>query len=168
MKQNELQKKKLNNEKIGLFNGHGITLIALVVTIIIMLILAGVALNATLGENGLFKMSKRAVEEYEKSEQEEKEGLDDLEKELNKMTIDPKDYVGAFVTGYEPDEETCTISASTSGVPAEKYGTNGIKENGDQEFTTEEGMQWRIWDYDGTTNTNHNIKQTNSRYIVFE
>ena len=36
----------------------GITLVALVVTIVIMLILAGVTLNIALGENGLFKMAK--------------------------------------------------------------------------------------------------------------
>ena len=33
----------------------GITLIALVVTIIILLILAGVTINSALGQNGLFK-----------------------------------------------------------------------------------------------------------------
>lgn len=33
---------------------HGITLVALVVTIIILLILAGVTINMALGDNGLF------------------------------------------------------------------------------------------------------------------
>lgn len=39
-------KKQSNNSK-------GITLIALVITVIVMLILAGVSLNATIGDNGI-------------------------------------------------------------------------------------------------------------------
>lgn len=68
MKQNELQKKKLNNEKIGLFNEHGITLIALVVTIIIMLILAGVTLNIALGDNGLINHIINSINESKRAE----------------------------------------------------------------------------------------------------
>ena len=52
----------------------GITLIALVVTIIVLLILAGIALNLTIGENGLFTRAKNAVETYGKSE--EKQSLE--------------------------------------------------------------------------------------------
>ncbi len=43
----------------------GITLVALVVTIIIMLILAGVTLRLTLGDNGLIKKAKETTEGYE-------------------------------------------------------------------------------------------------------
>ncbi len=159
MLQDKMNKSKWNMKKMKILNEQGVTLVALVVTIVIMLILAGVALNATLGDNGLFKMARRSVEKYENAEQEESKRLETLERDLNKMTINPKDYIGSFVTGYTPEEKTCTISASTSGVPVEKYGTNGIKSNGDQEFTTE-GMQWRIWDYDGTTLTIISSKPT--------
>ena len=44
----------------------GITLVALVVSIIIMPILAGVTLNIALGENGLFKMAQKATEPLNK------------------------------------------------------------------------------------------------------
>ncbi len=44
---------------------RGITLVALVITIIIMLILAGVTLRITLGDNGLIKKSKQTVDIYE-------------------------------------------------------------------------------------------------------
>ena len=43
----------------------GITLIALIITIIIMLILAGVVINLAIGENGLFKIAKQAAKDYE-------------------------------------------------------------------------------------------------------
>ena len=45
-------------------NTKGITLIALVITIIVLIILAGVTINLTLGENGIFNKAKYAKEEY--------------------------------------------------------------------------------------------------------
>ena len=63
----------------------GITLVALVVTIIIMLILAGVTLRLTLGNNGLFKMAKNSVKAYEESAGKEEEGLDKIMDELNHL-----------------------------------------------------------------------------------
>ena len=44
---------------------RGITLIALVVTIIVLLILAGVAITLSIGENGIFKRASLAKEETE-------------------------------------------------------------------------------------------------------
>lgn len=44
----------------GIRNNKGITLIALVITIIVMLILAGVSLNATIGDNGIIKRAQSA------------------------------------------------------------------------------------------------------------
>lgn len=46
---------------------NGITLIALVITIIILLILAGVVINLTIGENGLFSKTKNSSIDYEKA-----------------------------------------------------------------------------------------------------
>ena len=51
---------------------RGITLIALVVTIIILLILAGVTLNIALSENGLFSKAKKAADDYNEKSIEEK------------------------------------------------------------------------------------------------
>lgn len=47
-------------------NDTGITLVALVITIIVMLILAGVAINLTIGENGLIVKTQQAKNEYQK------------------------------------------------------------------------------------------------------
>lgn len=44
------------------FNENGITLIALVVTIILILILAGVSISALTGQNGLLKRATEAKE----------------------------------------------------------------------------------------------------------
>jgi len=42
-------------------NNHGITLIALVISIIVMLILAGVSINAVVGDNGVLTQAKEAT-----------------------------------------------------------------------------------------------------------
>lgn len=44
-----------------------ITLIALVITIVILIILAGVAIRLSLGENGIFEKAKNGATEYEKA-----------------------------------------------------------------------------------------------------
>ena len=49
-------------------NKNGITLITLIITIIILLILAGVTINMVLGENGLFNKAKTSVSKYENAQ----------------------------------------------------------------------------------------------------
>ncbi len=63
----------------------GITLIALVITIIILLILAGITLYGALGQNGLFSRAKLAAQKYKESEADETEKLGDVEKEIDKI-----------------------------------------------------------------------------------
>lgn len=57
---------------MGKLKEEGITLVALIITVIILLILAGVALNLTLGERGIFNIAKQAKEETIKNEALEK------------------------------------------------------------------------------------------------
>ena len=54
---------------------NGITLISLVVTIIVLLILSGVALTMLTGENGILKMAKTAREKTIEADEDEKEKL---------------------------------------------------------------------------------------------
>lgn len=56
-------------------NNTGITLIALVITIILLLILAGVTISLTLGDNGLFNTAKNATVEYEKARPKGRTGI---------------------------------------------------------------------------------------------
>ena len=53
-------------------NNNGITLIALIITIIILLILAGVVISITIGENGLFSTAKYSVVKTEEEKAREK------------------------------------------------------------------------------------------------
>ena len=52
-------------------NQNGITLIALVITIIVLLILAGVAIAMLSGENGILTQATKASEDYDKGALEE-------------------------------------------------------------------------------------------------
>ena len=61
----------------------GITLIALVITIIILLILAGISISA-LTNQGLFKNAKAAQNATEKAEEEQGQRLNEYEDEINK------------------------------------------------------------------------------------
>ena len=64
---------------------NGITLIALVITIIILLILSGVAIATLTGDNGLFERAKQAKEKQIKSEMKEKLSLAVQELQVEKM-----------------------------------------------------------------------------------
>ena len=81
-------------------------MIALVVTIIVLLILAAVAINLTIGENGIFTRAQEAVNKYEQSEVNEQD-------EMNKVVNFIDDYMngkkpggpsGEYNTGTTVDE----------------------------------------------------------------
>lgn len=57
---------------------NAITLIALVVTIVILLILAGVTITMTLGENGLFRKAQEASAAYKKAEEDDSAWMDEI------------------------------------------------------------------------------------------
>ena len=58
---------------------NGITLIALVVTIIVLIILAGVSIAMLVGENGIITQAQRAAQETEQAKRDEEAGLSSLE-----------------------------------------------------------------------------------------
>ena len=60
----------------------GITLVALVVTIIVLIILAGMAISMTLGENGIFAKAKEAKRVQITAEAKEKIGADILDAQI--------------------------------------------------------------------------------------
>ena len=87
-KQEKSERKNLNKKKniIMQRNTKGITLIALVVTIIILIILSGVSINLVLGENGIVTIAKRAKENTEIAKVEEETMLNELAKQIEEGT----------------------------------------------------------------------------------
>ena len=72
-------------KKKEISNSQGITLIALVITIIVLLILAGVTINLTLGENGIFRTAEMAGKNYTQAQEQELAGLAEFENTLNNI-----------------------------------------------------------------------------------
>ena len=87
-KQEKSERKNLNKEKhiIMKRNTKGITLIALVVTIIVLIILAGVSISLVLGENGIVNKAKKAKENTELAKVEEETRLNELAKQIEEGT----------------------------------------------------------------------------------
>ncbi len=67
----QLKKVNTKNLKTNLQNRNGVTLIALVITIIVLLILAGITINLALDENGIINMAKNATNLYKASSEKE-------------------------------------------------------------------------------------------------
>lgn len=94
--------KSAENEKVYTNNiirskETGITLIALVVTIIVLLILAGVTLNIALNNEGLIGRARNAKETYKQGEQNDLAALERLDQyvedyELISFYIDDVEY----------------------------------------------------------------------------
>ena len=142
MKCKEIQEKDkinlqlLNKKKVQKLKEKGITLIALVVTIIILLILAGVTLNMALSGDGLFSKARNAADKYKKAQEDEANLISEIGKEMNSEYIGEKIIWNEFEKKEE--ENAYKVAASKSGAEEE------------QTFKTED-LGWRIWDYDGTT-----------------
>ena len=76
--------------KHKLKKNKGITLIALVVTIIVLLILAGISIYMLTGQNGILNRAAEAKEKTKQSEKEEKTNLGSLEDLINERVDNDK------------------------------------------------------------------------------
>ncbi len=104
----------------------GITLVALIITIIILIILAGISLNLTLGENGLFQMALKAKENMELAQVEEQEKLNAL---YTQLAIEGGSIEGAESGGTSYDAIQKLIEFKQEIANAiEKAGGNAIEE----------------------------------------
>ena len=64
---------------------RGITLIALVVTIVILIILAAVSMTMVLGNNGIFEQAKKGANSMASAEANTQEGFNSLSSEIDKI-----------------------------------------------------------------------------------
>ena len=73
------------NKKLKIKQEKGITLIALVVTIIIMLILAGVSIKLAIDNNGVIENAKEAKNQYEQAQANDESGMGDFAPKLKEQ-----------------------------------------------------------------------------------
>ena len=132
----------------------GITLIALVITVVILIILATVTLNVVLGEGGLIKRAQQAkdlTDQAQKDEQDELKGAEEFINGVLEDTTKAKSLAQAFKDGeiqvgdyvdYTPDpHEPITVGTDKTG------------------FTDSEGKL-------GTTNQTYSQDTTNTHWRV--
>lgn len=124
----------------------GITLVALVITIVILLILAGISIS-TLTNTGIFQKAKDAKNASENAEKKQNEILDEYEKEMDQYLDNTlvaifnsgKIKVGDYVS-YTPDQ------ASTDEILEELKIYSGTIANTSETLTQEPELKWRVLD----------------------
>ena len=103
--------KKVNTKKLK--KERGITLVALVVTIVVLLILAGVSINMVLGNNGLITKAKDAKEQTESSTVKDEVSMMIGEWQIEKYVYDTglEDYLNSklILTSDEREQLSTTI-----------------------------------------------------------
>ena len=138
-------------------NTKGITLVALVITIIILLILAGISISA-LTNTGIFQKAKDAKQKSEDAALDQNTKLDEYENELDKYlpeqggeklvdkvndgTIKVGDYISYTPDGASTEnilQELATYSGNTD---SKKNTTSTLT----QEIDKETGLKWRVLD----------------------
>ena len=78
--------KIMSNKKIKAeIREKGITLVALIITIIVLLILAGITINSVVGSKGILTKSKEVTNDYKQAAKNEEEILNTYETEMVKM-----------------------------------------------------------------------------------
>lgn len=131
---------------------NGITLIALVITIIVLLILAGVSIAMLTGENGILSKATEAGSETKLAEEKEQvvlainalttEYYDEKYVSNTSITTELKDYVIAGLTeedGKNNVEEYATVT--TAGVIT----TKSTDKNGKKQTATYDGKTKLNW-----------------------
>ena len=110
----EKLKEQLNFNTQKLASNKAITLIALVVTIVVLLILAGISISLVLGDNGLIRKSKNAKKQYEEAQANELA-----------MTDEAGDLIDETVTGIvKPAKVPVGTKASKNGTIDGKEGNS--------------------------------------------
>ena len=111
--------KKRTISKYTLQSTSGITLVALVVTIVVLLILAGITITMLFGENGIIKKAQEAKEATERDQQETEQGLQDL-----------VDQMGSILGGNgsgETEEEIGSVETADGSAIKIKLSISGTK-----------------------------------------
>ena len=93
-------------------------MVALVVTIIVLLILAGVAINLTIGQNGIFTRAQNATAKYEEASLNEQ---DEMDKAVN--------FIDKYMNGGNGDDEHITEVERVT-IPKGFYYVGGTKADG--------------------------------------
>ena len=143
---------------------NGITLVALVITVIILLILAGITIAMLAGENGILNKSKQAKQLYEEKTEEELRRLTQMEASMNtknydyydknnKKVVIPAGFAVSQVEGENIIKEGLVVIDKNGNefvwieVPEAKM-PQGLKFEDDSDYITlEQALKEYVYDY---------------------
>ena len=97
-------------------SNKGITLIALVITIIVLLILAGVTIAALSGDNGILKRATEAKEKTEQAQKEEEKTLSNMENILGIYNFKNINIEDSNPAGVVPESSTVVEADTSKGI----------------------------------------------------
>ena len=123
LKEEKVEKEQKNKITEKLKEEKGITLLALILTVVIMIILAAVTINVALGEGGLVEQAKWAAEQTANSTKSEQEQLDDVADQINDIIAgiggDTNSTGGEETNSVETNsvEETNTVEPEPEPIP---------------------------------------------------
>lgn len=120
---------KLKNKK---GKQRGITLVALVVTIVVLLILAGVTINAVFSDNGIVKQAQEAANATKNAQENTIRDLENLQEEINKMI--------QGVKKGEINEDKNAIYTDSTGTAVIPAGFCVVKDSGGNINTVANGL----------------------------
>ena len=98
-------------------NQRGITLIALVITIVVLLILAGVSINAIFSENGIIKRAKDAQNKMDQATQNDLDSINELNNWIDGKT---NGTTGGGTTGGDANPSTTSKISTLVGTVVDK------------------------------------------------
>ena len=104
---------KRKESKFASKNSRGITLIALVVTITVLIILATVSINTVLGDNGIIKRAQKARDSYSNSQKSEDEQMAVLANEMAEYDTNGGSSGGGSDTPTNPTAGTTVAKPGT-------------------------------------------------------
>lgn len=104
---------KIKNIKVK--SGKGITLIALVITIIVLLILAGVSIATLTGDNGILTRAQEAKNKTEEAQKDEENILSSYEDKINEYAGIDWDTVLANAQKHPEQKTSTAIGVGTDG-----------------------------------------------------
>ena len=150
-----------NNLSFLCANEKGITLLALILTVVIMIILAAVTINVALGEGGLVDQAKWAAEQTANSTKSEQEQLDDVASQINDIIAG----IGTGDTNSTGGEETNSVETN-SVEDTNTVETNTIEPEPEPEPIPEGTITIgeAQWQGDGTANVS--ITSSEDSYII--
>ena len=115
-------------------NDRGITLIALVVTIVVLLILAGVSINALFGNSGIIEKAKEAQNKMDQAVENDQKGINELSNWIeNNINNSDKNGSSEFTIGtkkYKMEGNMTWKDWVGSSYNVDKYKIDGNETNG--------------------------------------